>query len=123
MTCVHGGGDNLEESILTTIKKLLGLDESYEAFDTDIIVAINTALMALIQMGVGPKNGFRIEDDEATWSDFLGSDSNDLEAAKSYVFIKARLMFDPPSSSVVVEAYNKAAAECEWRLNVQRDPE
>lgn len=113
----------MEESILTTIKKLLGLDESYEAFDTDIIIAINTALMALIQMGVGPKNGFRIEDDEATWSDFLGSDSNDLEAAKSYVFIKARLMFDPPSSSVVVEAYNKAAAECEWRLNVQHDPE
>lgn len=113
----------MEESILTTIKKLLGLDESYEAFDTDIIVAINTALMALVQIGVGPKNGFIIEDDAATWKDFLGSDSNDLEAAKSYVFIKARLMFDPPSSSVVVEAYNKAAAECEWRLNVQRNPE
>ena len=113
----------MEESILTTIKKLLGLDESYEAFDTDVIIAINTALMALMQIGVGPKIGFRIEDDEATWEDFLGSDVADLEAAKSYVFIKARLMFDPPSSSVVVEAYNKAAEECEWRLNVQRDPE
>lgn len=113
----------MEESILTTIKKLLGLDESYEAFDTDIIVAINTAIMALTQIGIGPSSGFRIEDDGATWQDFLGSDVIDLEAAKSYIFIKARLMFDPPSSSVVVEAYNKAAAECEWRLNVQRDPE
>ena len=113
----------MEESILTTIKKLLGLDESYEAFDTDVIIAINTALMALMQIGVGPKTGFRIEDDESTWKDFLGSDTIDLEAVKSYVFIKARLMFDPPSSSVVVEAYNKAAAECEWRLNAQRDPE
>ena len=113
----------MEESILTTIKKLLGLDESYEAFDTDVIIAINTALMALMQIGIGPKTGFRIEDDEATWKDFLGSDAIDLEEVKSYVFIKARLMFDPPSSSVVVEAYNKAAAECEWRLNVQRDPE
>lgn len=113
----------MEESILTTIKKLLGLDESYEAFDTDIIVAINTAIMALTQIGIGPSGGFRIEDVGATWRDFLGSDTIDLEAAKSYIFIKARLMFDPPSSSVVVEAYNKAAAECEWRLNVQRDPE
>ena len=113
----------MEESILTTIKKLLGLDESYEAFDTDIIVAINTAIMALTQIGIGPSSGFRIEDDSATWQDFLGSDAIDLEAAKSYIFIKARLMFDPPASSVVVEAYNKAAAECEWRLNVQRDPE
>lgn len=113
----------MEESILTTIKKLLGLDESYEAFDTDIIVAINTAIMALTQIGIGPSGGFRIEDDSTTWQDFLGSDVIDLEAAKSYIFIKARLMFDPPSSSVVVEAYNKAAAECEWRLNVQRDPE
>lgn len=113
----------MEESILTTIKKLLGLDESYEAFDTDIIVAINTAIMALTQIGIGPSGGFRIEDDGATWRDFLGSDVIDLEAAKSYIFIKARLMFDPPSSSVVVEAYNKSAAECEWRLNVQRDPE
>lgn len=113
----------MEESILTTIKKLLGLDESYEAFDTDIIVAINTAIMALTQIGIGPSSGFRIEDDGATWQDFLGSDAIDLEAAKSYIFIKARLMFDPPSSSVVVEAYNKAVAECEWRLNVQRDTE
>ena len=113
----------MEESILTTIKKLLGLDDSYEAFDTDVIIAINTALMALMQIGIGPKTGFRIEDVGATWKDFLGSDTIDLEAVKTYIFIKARLMFDPPSSSVVVEAYNKAVAECEWRLNVQRDPE
>ena len=113
----------MEESILITIKKLLGLDENYEAFDTDIIVAINTALMALVQIGIGPSKGFHIEDDMATWGDFLGKDVIDLEAAKTYVFIKTRLMFDPPSSSVVIEAYNKAAAECEWRLNVQRDHE
>ena len=113
----------MEESILTTIKKLLGLDESYEAFDTDIIVAINTALMALVQIGIGPSKGFHIEDDIETWGDFLGKDVIDLEAAKTYVFIKTRLIFDPPSSSVVIEAYNKVAAECEWRLNVQRDHE
>ena len=106
----------MEESILMTIKKLLGLDESYEAFDTDVIIAINTALMALMQIGIGPKTGFRIEDDEATWKDFLGSDSIDLEAVKSYVGLRVRMMFDPPANSSMAEAIKATISELEWRL-------
>ena len=106
------------DSILTSIKKLLGIDEAYTQFDTDVIIAINSALMSLNQLGIGPDSGFAISNSDAVWSDFLGNVVN-LEAVKSYVFLKTRLMFDTPTSSFVVDAINRQISELEWRLRVQ----
>ena len=111
------------ESILTSIKKLLGIDESYDHFDVDLIIHINSVLMILNQLGVGPTEGFAIKDSSATWGDFLPDSTKvKLEAAKTYVFLKVKLMFDPPTSSSVMEAYNRQISELEWRLNVAVDP-
>ena len=108
------------ESILTSIKKLLGIDEEHENFDPDIIVHINSVFMILNQLGVGPSEGFSIQDSKSVWSDFMPSGSN-LEAVKSYMHLKVKLMFDPPSSSAVMDAINRTIAELEWRLNVTAD--
>ena len=105
------------ESILTSIKKLLGIDEEYTQFDNDIIMHINTVFLNLTQLGVGPEEGFLIEDDSATWDDFIG-DSNQLQAVKTYVYLKVKLLFDPPLSSSVIESINRIISELEWRLNV-----
>ena len=105
------------ESILTSIKKMLGIAEEYEHFDQDIIMHINSTLMGLTQMGVGPSNGFSIEDDTSLWTDFV-KDTNKIQAVKSYIFLKVRLLFDPPTSSSVIESYNRMISEYEWRLNV-----
>ena len=110
----------MDNSILSTIKKMLGLDADYDAFDTDIIIHINSALMNLMQMGVGPSTGFSINGDFETWHHFLG-EATDLEGVKTYVYLKTRLAFDPPSTSFVLEAANKMLSELEWRLNVQVD--
>jgi hypothetical protein len=101
------------DSILLSIKKLLGLDEDYTVFDSDIIIHINSAFTILYQLGVGPSEGFRIIDDTAEWSDFFGLD---IELVKTYIYLKVRLIFDPPQSSFLIEAYNKQIAEFEWRL-------
>lgn len=105
-------------SILVSIKKLLGLADTYTPFDADIIMHINTVFMTLHQLGVGPSVGFKIEDETAVWTDYL-SDSILLEAAKSYVYMKVKLMFDPPSSSFVIESYKTLCSELEWRLTEQ----
>lgn len=110
----------MDESILNTIKKMLGLDVEYDAFNADIIVLINSAIMSLTQLGVGPKSGFTISDYTASWSDLLVNDVK-LEAAKTYIYLKVRVTFDPPSSSAVLEAYKKQIEELEWRLNVQAE--
>lgn len=110
----------MNESILNSVKKLIGLDSAYDAFNTDIIIHINSVLMLLNQLGVGEK-GFSITGDTETWADFLGSDS-DLHMAKSYVAMKTRLVFDPPTNSTVMESLKQSIAEMEWRLNVQVDP-
>lgn len=110
------------ESILTSIKKLLGLNEDYTQFDEDIIMHINTVFLNLTQLGVGPKNGFIIEDDSSVWSDFVDIDDNtQLHAIKTYIYLKVKLVFDPPLSSSVVESMNRMIAELEWRLNVVVD--
>ena len=106
------------ESILTSIKKLLGIDEEYTHFDTDIIIHINSVLMTLNQLGIGPVDGFSITDDTETWGDFL-EDVTILEAVKTYVLVKVRMMFDPPTSSVVLQAFERIANEMEWRLTLQ----
>lgn len=109
------------DSILTSIKKLLGITEEYENFDQDIIMHINSAFMILNQLGVGPKSGFSINDKSSTWNEFIPEGSN-LEAVKTYVHLKVKLMFDPPLSSTVIEAIKSQINELEWRLNVSVDP-
>ena len=104
------------ESILTSIKKLLGITEEYEHFDADIIMHINSVFMILTQLGVGPPEGFRIESETTTWSDFLG-DSTEYESVKTYMHHKFKLRFDPPASSTVTESMNRIISELEWRLN------
>ena len=106
----------MEESILTSIKKLLGITEEYTYFDVDIIMHINSAFSILTQLGVGPSNGFSIEDDSSTWDEFI-TDKSVLESVKSYIYMKVRLMFDPPSSSFVLDSMDKMTKELEWRLN------
>lgn len=109
------------ESILTSIKKLLGIAEDYTQFDPDIIIHINTALMNLNQIGVGPVEGFSIEDATSIWTDFV-SDMSKIEGVKTYVYLKVKLVFDPPLSSAVIESYNRTIEQLEWRLNVAVDP-
>ena len=105
------------DSILQSIKKLLGLDENDDAFDDDVMMHINSVLMILTQLGVGPKNGFSITGEEETWGDYLGEDISKLSAVKTYVYLKVKTMFDPTSSSVVNEATKEMLKELEWRLN------
>ena len=105
------------ESILTSIKKMLGIPEEYDHFDPDLIMHINSVLSILTQIGVGPSEGFRIEDDLATWEDFLDNDT-DYEAVKSYVHLRVKLLFDTSTlSSAVIESMNRMISELEWRLN------
>lgn len=111
------------ESILTSIKKMLGIDAEYTHFDADIIMHINSVLMILTQLGVGPEEGFVIEDDTSTWVDFIPeANAAQLHAVKSYIYLKVKLIFDPPLSSAVIDSMNRQIAEFEWRLNVAVDP-
>ena len=110
------------DSILTSIKKLLGITEEYTHFDADLIMHINSVFTILTQLGVGPKEGFRIEDEIATWNDFLQTDSVLFDSVKSYMHLKVKLLFDPPLSGTVMESYNRMISEFEWRLNVTADP-
>lgn len=106
------------ESILTSVKKMLGITEDYTHFDKDIIMHINSVFMILTQLGVGPASGFRIEDSKAVWSDFVPKDDLNYEAVKSYMYLKVRLLFDPPTGSVVMECVKQMINELEWRLNL-----
>lgn len=106
------------ESILASTKKLLGIEDTYTHFDGDIILNINSVFMTLNQLGVGPSAGFLITDRDDTWASVL-LERNDLEAIKLYIYLKVRLIFDPPQTGYLVEAINKQCAELEWRLNVQ----
>ena len=105
------------ESILTSIKKLLGITEDYTHFDDDLIMHINSVFMILNQLGVGPEEGFIIEDDSTTWDEYI-SDPIKLQAVKSYIHLKVRLIFDPPASSAIMECYKQMISELEWRLNI-----
>lgn len=112
--------DQMSDSILVSIKKMLGLDESYTPFDTDVIIFINSALMSLTQLCVGPKEGFTISDYNETWSDFVTNEVT-LGAVKTYVYLKVKMAFDPPSNSYVMDAMKQQAEEIGWRLNVQAE--
>ena len=106
------------ESILTSIKKMLGITAEYEHFDTDIIMHINSVFMDLNQLGVGPSSGFAIEDDEAYWTDFV-EDLSLIQAVKSYMYLRVKILFDSASmGSATLSAYERQIAQWEWRLNV-----
>lgn len=113
---------NVNDSILLSVKKSLGLDSSMTHFDPDIIMCINSAFNILTQLGVGPNEGFSIESQEETWGQFIGEDPR-LNMVKTYVYLKTRVTFDPPTIGAVISAYNEQIKEYEWRLNVQVDPE
>jgi hypothetical protein len=107
-------------SILDDTKKLLGLAPDYTAFDTDVIIHINTVLSILSQLGLGSDGGMSITDNTVTWTSLFGSDPQ-LNNIKSYMFMRVKMMFDPPQTSFALDAYNKQIQELEWRINVQRE--
>lgn len=106
------------DSILKTIKKLLGISDEETHFDTDIIMHINSVFSILHQLGVGPDKSFSIQDDTATWDNFIEDDSN-FNDVRTYIYLKVRLLFDPPASSSVMSAMERQISELEWRLNVE----
>ena len=110
----------MEESILTSTKKILGLDASYTPFDLDVITHINAAFSLLNQLGVGPEEGFWILDENVLWTDYPVP-SQQLHLVKTYVFLKVRILFDPPGTSFLLESANNQIKEYEWRLNVFRE--
>jgi hypothetical protein len=110
-------------SILNSIKKMLGLDPDYDAFDVDIMIHINAVIGVLTQLGIGPKAGFAIADDTATWDDFLGAGQGSPSDPKanlvqSYVYLRVRFLFDPPDGRYSIASYEAHLKELEWRLNV-----
>jgi hypothetical protein len=110
----------VEQSILNSTKKILGIAADYTVFDLDIITHINTAFSTLTQLGVGPAHGFMISDETETWQDFIGDDLQN-NSVKSYVFLKVRSLFDPPQTSYLIQATERQIQELEWRLNVHRE--
>lgn len=111
---------NNPASILSSVKKVLGLDDAYDVFDLDIVLHINSVFSDLQQLGLGPETGFQITDDTQTWDAFLGTETS-LNAVKSYVYLRVRLLFDPPGTSYLIDAMQAQIQKMEWRLNVQRE--
>jgi hypothetical protein len=112
----------MEQSILKSTKKILGIAEDYTVFDLDIITHINSAFSTLTQLGVGPVEGFIIEDDAALWTDFIDVDVDfQWNSVKSYVFLRVRMLFDPPQTSYLISASERQIQELEWRLNIHRE--
>ena len=108
------------DSILTSVKKMLGIEESYTHFDPELVLFINSVFGILFQLGVGPKDTpFTISDSSSEWSDFI--QENQIETVKSYVFAKVKLLFDPPSSSFVLSSYQDLIKEFEWRCHVDAE--
>jgi hypothetical protein len=111
---------DLSDSILTSTKKVLGIAADYTAFDTDILLHINSVFSTLCQLGIGPELGFAIEDDEAVWTDFLDSDLR-LNSVKTYMYLRVRMLFDPPTTSFLQDSMKRQIEEFEWRLNVHHE--
>lgn len=108
------------DSILTSVKKSLGIMEECEDFDDELVLFTNSVFSTLRQIGVGPEEGFSIQDDTTNWSDYLHDDKR-LEFVKTYVCLKVKMIFDPPTASTAVEAINRMISELEWRINVTVD--
>jgi hypothetical protein len=113
----------MENSILTSIKNVLGFAESYTAFDEDILMHVNSVFSDLTQLGIGPVDGFMIEDETATWDQYVtaGVPANELNSVRTYVFLRLRLIFDPPQSSYFITSMKEQIEKAEWRLNVARE--
>ncbi len=109
----------METSILTSVKKILGIAADNDAFDEDVIIHINSAFSTLTQLGVGPTTGFAIEDETAEWSDF--STDNAYNTVKTYIGLRVRQLFDPPATSFLIAAFNEQIRELEWRMNTNRE--
>ena len=109
------------DSILDSVKRMLGIDEHYEAFDEEIIMNINAVFMILRQMGCGPASGFSITGNSEMWSDYI-SDISLLECIKPYVYQKVRSTWDPPSSSITMNALSSSIQELEWRIYCETNP-
>lgn len=105
------------DSILNTTKKQLGIDTEDDSFDIDIIVCINTVLYKLHELGIGPTKGLMIQDKDDSWDELL-NDSNitNLEGIKTYIYLKTKMLFDPPTNSTILEALKSEASEIEWRM-------
>lgn len=112
----------MTDSILNTTKKTLNLAPGDTTFDQDIILHINSVFSALNQLGIGPDEGFSIEDDAALWSTFLDGDKR-LNNVKSYMYLRVRMLFDPPTTSFTITAFSEQIKELEWRINAQREQE
>lgn len=113
----------LENSILTDIKKMLGPSYDEDSFDTDITIHINSTFTTLRQLGIGPTNGYRIQNEENVWSEFV-SDEEMLDSVKTYIYLKVKIAFDPPLNASLLESFENQIKELEWRLNVsvESDP-
>lgn len=109
-----------DHSILDSIKKLLGIDSDYTIFDEDIIIHINSAFSTLMEIGVGPKEGFIISDNTKTWNDYINGD-NLIEFVKTYIYLKVKLVFDPPQTSPLIDAIERQITELTWRLSAAVD--
>lgn len=110
----------MDESILVSIKKLIGLAPEDDSFDFDLITHINSSIDVLRQLGIDSE--VYVEDDSLTWGDYLPSVIY-LQLVKSYIYLKVRKWFDPPQNGTAMEALNSSIAEFEWRINVTVDPE
>lgn len=112
----------MEPSILNSTKKILGIGDADTSFDVDIVMHVNSVLSVLTQVGIGPSEGYMIEDSTATWDAFIGTDPR-LNLVKTYLYLRVRLLFDPPGTSYALDSMKNQIAEFEWRLNVQREEE
>ena len=108
------------DSILTSIKKMIGPSVDNTYFDSDIMTHINTVFMELQQLGAGPENGFFIEDKNAVWTDFMQS-STLLNSIKTFMYLKVKLIFDPPSSTAAIDSINRIIDKLEWHINDQAE--
>lgn len=112
---------NVEDSILLSVRKLIGGEENSDAFDTDLIIHINSVLEILHQLGVGPEEGYMITGPTETWEDFLGDNKSKFRSCLSYMYVRVKLLFDPPSSSFTIDSFTNIQKELEWRLTVDVD--
>ena len=106
------------ESILDTIKQLLGIPTDDDSFDIDIKTHINTSTMILAQIAIGPKNGFTVTSKDQLWTDYIDRSTINLEGVKQYIYLKTKIIFDPPTNSTTIDAINKSLSELEWRMQL-----
>lgn len=111
----------MDESVLDSIKRILGIDTGCQGFDADIMLHVNSTFSTLYQIGVDSARSKQVEDKNVTWEDIFSEDEDLVPMIKQYVFLKVRLVFDPPSSSFVMESMNKMIDELEWRIHIEAE--